>query len=120
VEREKEPAERERPYDRNLSREVIEDTLSRRKRVVEHRDIERIRYNLTLVPCGKKRCKKCPHGPYWYAVRWHGNKRTEIYIGKTFKTLDQYNLEKKFEKMQKDLAFQEAENQRLQKKEVEV
>lgn len=86
-------------YSRKLPKEVIEDSLSRRKRVVEHVIIDRVRYNQMLVPCGKKGCTKCPHGPYWYAVRWHGNKRTEIYIGREFKTLEQKNLEERLKKI---------------------
>lgn len=32
--------------------------------------------------CGKKGCKRCPHGPYWY--RLSGSKR--LYIGKELTT----------------------------------
>jgi hypothetical protein len=50
------------------------------------------------VTCGKSNCKKCPHGPYWYAriklSRYRNPDGTlnqkeskEIYIGKTFRFL---------------------------------
>jgi hypothetical protein len=34
------------------------------------------------IRCGNRRCKTCPHGPYWYA-EWRGNdRRTQsVYIG---------------------------------------
>lgn len=34
------------------------------------------------VKCGKKGCKKCPHGPYWYGYRREGGKVKKRYIGK--------------------------------------
>jgi hypothetical protein len=36
-----------------------------------------------LVPCGKKNCRRCPHGPYWYARAWKGKTVREIYVGKS-------------------------------------
>jgi hypothetical protein len=38
-------------------------------------------YELQLIKCGKATCKRCPHGPYWYAF-WqiHGRTRSR-YIG---------------------------------------
>jgi len=35
------------------------------------------------VPCGRKTCRKCPHGPYWYAQRRMGRHVVEQYVGKT-------------------------------------
>jgi hypothetical protein len=44
-----------------------------------------VTYRLEKVRCGKKGCKKCPHGPYWYAY-WKENGKTKSkYIGKTLK-----------------------------------
>lgn len=34
------------------------------------------------VRCGKSNCKKCPHGPYWYAYWWEGGRRRSRYVGK--------------------------------------
>jgi len=36
-----------------------------------------------LVPCGRVNCRKCPHGPYWYARYWIGSKMRERYVGKS-------------------------------------
>jgi len=35
------------------------------------------------VPCGKANCRKCPHGPYWYARYWSRGKMRERYVGKS-------------------------------------
>lgn len=41
-----------------------------------------VTYRLERVSCGKK-CKGCPHGPYWYGY-WREGKRTRSkYIGKS-------------------------------------
>lgn len=48
-------------------------------------------YQQRLIKCGNKRCKACPHGPYWYAIVnvGKGHKVTK-YIGKTLpKKLDE-------------------------------
>lgn len=37
---------------------------------------------LARLPCGKANCSKCPHGPYWYLVTWHGKRATQRYVGK--------------------------------------
>jgi hypothetical protein len=37
---------------------------------------------LVKLPCNKDNCAKCPHGPYWYLVTWHGKRATQRYIGK--------------------------------------
>lgn len=34
------------------------------------------------VKCGRKGCKKCPHGPYWYAYHREGGKLKKRYVGK--------------------------------------
>jgi len=34
------------------------------------------------IMCGKKRCKGCPHGPYWYGYRHWGNRTQKKYFGK--------------------------------------
>ena len=53
--------------------------------VVERRTIEgghrRILMQLERVPCGRD-CRRCPHGPYWYAY-WKEDGRTRsAYVGK--------------------------------------
>jgi len=40
-----------------------------------------VTYRLEKVRCGKKGCKKCPHGPYWK----ENGKTKSKYIGKTLK-----------------------------------
>lgn len=50
-------------------------------------EVQRIRdggvtYVQYLVPCGKRNCTKCPHGPYWYAFLWHRGRVRERYVGK--------------------------------------
>ncbi len=44
---------------------------------------------LKYVRCGKKGCKRCPHGPYYYLVEYVGrNKRRWVYIGKVVDALE--------------------------------
>lgn len=44
------------------------------------------------IRCGKKNCKSCPHGPYFYEFKRKGKKVKSIYRGKTlpeyYRTLD--------------------------------
>jgi hypothetical protein len=50
---------------------------------------------LEFVKCGKPRCKKDRHGPYWYGYRKEGGKLKSIYIGKDLANLakkDQANI----------------------------
>lgn len=39
-------------------------------------------YRFEYVRCGKKSCKSCPHGPYWYRYRREGPKVRKEYVGK--------------------------------------
>jgi hypothetical protein len=39
-------------------------------------------YRAEWVKCGKKGCKKCPHGPYWYGYWREGKKLHKKYYGK--------------------------------------
>lgn len=39
-------------------------------------------YRCEYVWCGNKRCKSCPHGPYWYAYRHAKGKTYKRYVGK--------------------------------------
>ncbi len=41
----------------------------------------KVTYQLEFVKCGKN-CKKCPHGPYWYAYWSENGKTKNRYIGK--------------------------------------
>lgn len=34
------------------------------------------------VRCGKASCRRCPHGPYWYAYWWEDGRRRSRYLGK--------------------------------------
>ena len=40
-------------------------------------------YRLEHVRCGKRGCRTCPHGPYWYAYWREGGKLRTRYIGKS-------------------------------------
>lgn len=46
-----------------------------------------ITYELKPVLCGKKGCHKL-HGPYWYAFWSSGGRVRSVYIGKTFRTVE--------------------------------
>jgi len=35
-----------------------------------------------MVRCGKLECRKCPHGPYWYAYWTEDGKRRSRYVGR--------------------------------------
>ena|ERR1700680_4171415 len=39
-------------------------------------------YRCEYVRCGKKTCKSCPHGPYWYGYSHVGKKVKKKYFGK--------------------------------------
>lgn len=39
-------------------------------------------FQLEYVKCGKERCKKDRHGPYWYGYRTSGGKTVSKYFGK--------------------------------------
>lgn len=41
-----------------------------------------------LVKCGKKTCKTCPHGPYWYRYREERGRVRKVYIGKLLGSWD--------------------------------
>jgi len=40
-------------------------------------------YRREYVRCGKRGCKRCPHGPYWYAYWKEGKRLRKRYCGKT-------------------------------------
>ena len=84
--------------------------LPGKSRIVEQKRIEGMLYLRRLVPCGKKHCKACPHGPYWYVQIRKGGTLREIYIGKHFKTLEQKNLEDKIKRG--ELRYESARNPR--------
>lgn len=37
---------------------------------------------LEKVYCGKNGCRRCPHGPYWYAYWSQGGRTRTAYVGK--------------------------------------
>lgn len=41
-----------------------------------------VTYRQQLIKCGKPACRKCPHGPYWYAVWWSKGRWRTQYVGK--------------------------------------
>ena len=50
-----------------------------------------VSYVLEMIRCGKPGCRKCPHGPYWYAYwKWAGRTKKK-YIGKVLPEKDRLN-----------------------------
>jgi len=45
-----------------------------------------VTYQLELVLCGKRRCRK-RHGPYWYAYWTLGKRTRKRYVGKQWRSL---------------------------------
>ncbi len=55
--------------------------------VTEEFEYHNVNYQRRLVKCNKHLCKKCPHGPYWYAVVKIGSGKPVIrYVGKNLKS----------------------------------
>lgn len=50
-------------------------------------------YRNEFVKCGRKGCRKCPHGPYWYCYWYEGKRLRKKYIGKNFKPEEKDNGE---------------------------
>lgn len=44
--------------------------------------LEGVTYQQEIIRCGKKGCKACPHGPYWYAYYWQYGRTRQSYVGK--------------------------------------
>jgi hypothetical protein len=42
----------------------------------------RVSYRQEHVRCGKARCSRCPHGPYWYAYWKEGGRTRRQYVGR--------------------------------------
>jgi hypothetical protein len=42
----------------------------------------KITYRQEMIKCGKKNCKRCPHGPYWYSYWTENGKLKKKYLGK--------------------------------------
>lgn len=42
----------------------------------------RVTLRRQLVRCGKSSCRRCPHGPYYYAYWWEDGRRRSRYVGK--------------------------------------
>jgi hypothetical protein len=81
------------------------EILKKKKFIVKVVCTQYATYRSEMRECGKPNCKRCPHGPYWYAyIRIPGktnpdgskdmSKIKAIYIGKEFKYLknDQKNI----------------------------
>jgi len=45
-------------------------------------------FRCEFVKCGKAGCKKCPHGPYWYAYWREGKRLRKRYVGKSLPSSD--------------------------------
>lgn len=46
-----------------------------------------VTYRQEWVYCGKE-CKRCPHGPYWYAYWKEGGRTRSKYVGKELREVD--------------------------------
>ncbi|MCG3207800.1 MAG: hypothetical protein FOGNACKC_01400 [Anaerolineae bacterium] len=57
------------------------------REVVAVKQVGSVSYQLERVKCGKATCRKCPHGPYWYAYFRRGKRLVSKYIGKDFKLI---------------------------------
>ena len=44
--------------------------------------LEYLHYRRQYIRCGKTGCKRCPHGPYWYAYQNSNGRLKKIYVGK--------------------------------------
>jgi len=52
-------------------------------RVVESKELQGRKFESRLTQCGRKGCGSCPHGPYWYELKFiKGGKMHSIYWGK--------------------------------------
>jgi len=74
-----------RSYIDNLIRHTKEKEEN--SEVIEEKVIGSVTYRLEKVKCGKPECKKCPHGPYWYAYFFLNGKTKSKYIGKKFRKI---------------------------------
>lgn len=79
---------------------------------------------LVRLPCGKRNCTKCPHGPYWYFGYTRRRRVKQIYLGKSLlgeKTLrhpDILEIVREAQKQQKIPTFaREAEAELLRRRE---
>jgi len=84
-----------------MEKKEMFDEKEDRKYITETRTLGGFRYIRRYTKCGKPNCTKCPyHGPYWYA---RGKRKDgtnyEKYIGKEFKTMREFALEKKMLEM---------------------
>ncbi len=60
----------------------VEPKLQGNREVLKVRHFGSMTYRLERVSCGKK-CKGCPHGPYWYGYWREGGRTRSKYIGKS-------------------------------------
>lgn len=68
---------------------AVEEIRRRRAEVRHTRERGHgITYERKLVICGKKGCNKL-HGPYWYAFWTAGGKVRSVYIGKTWRKVEE-------------------------------
>lgn len=81
--------------------EPFSTEIQKQKNIVWAKSIDKVLYILKFVKCGKKSCKTCPHGPYFYARIRHKNQVSECYIGKTFMTLREKNMIRRQKKEEK-------------------
>lgn len=59
---------------------IVEDLPAKRE-IMKVQTSGSMTFRLERVSCGKK-CKGCPHGPYWYGYWQEGGKTRSKYIGK--------------------------------------
>lgn len=62
-------------------------------KVAERFHFRGVTYELRFISCGKTKCTKCPHGPYWYAIIPTGYGKPAVrYVGKNLRgpALEEY------------------------------
>lgn len=49
---------------------------------MESFNVGNMHYRQEMIRCGKLLCKRCPHGPYWYAYDYLRIFMKKRYVGK--------------------------------------
>lgn len=62
------------------------EVLPSGREVLKVKEFGSVTYRLERVSCGKK-CKGCPHGPYWYGYWREGGRTRSRYIGKNLRQI---------------------------------
>ncbi|HHW04716.1 MAG TPA: hypothetical protein PK601_06810 [Methanothermobacter sp.] len=61
---------------------MIPVKVRKRLGIKENMKIDGLTITKEKVNCGKPNCKRCPHGPYYYAYKQVNGKLKRLYIGR--------------------------------------